>query len=180
MTTKNWQNSFIKPLGAIAILLLLLSVFPLGLLGICLYFNIDFSLVMSVIFTILAFFISISLFIFQKRASIYSVLALITGFFLLAGSVLSAYGTMYASILFFHAEGIINLVDSGLSDIGIGLGFITIAIAALKYILIPPKYSKYSVLGWLWLANGVWFLGIGIRAVIYGIHFWNINIGFYR
>ena len=174
MAVDSGQSNSAKSWVAIGKALFLFLGIPLGLLGICLYINLDLALVAEFTgVTILALSVSVGLIVYQKRVPIYSIMALIIGLLFFTSSAIFAYG----NTLNLHTEVTLNQIGIGLANTGIGLTFLTIAMgssAINKSNLILYKYPKISMI--IFLICGTLLVVVGIFSFVSGINSWNTFI----
>lgn len=168
MNASNEQNSAKKPLTIIGIVLLTVVVI-LGIAAMLLKFKLDNTLQICAAPMPLFVFL-IALVVFQKRASMYSILALIISFL---GSLLliaSSIAAGYSDALSMPTKAFLNQVHIGLLDMGLGLTFITFAITTSGFNK-PGVVLKAGFSMILFLICGVILFGIGIYTFVTGLQY---------
>ena len=141
----------------------------LGFLSFLKIIDFNSAATMSVIYSALAFVVSVTFLIFQKRMSINSTLGLIIGILFVLSSIMLGY----SNTLSFPEKAYTNQIGIGSGVAGLGLTIMTFSliISSLNKLGMASrfKYSKFLM---------VWFIVCGLPTFIVGIYTLVLGYGF--
>jgi hypothetical protein len=141
-------------------------VFLLSILSLLKLFIFNSLAIMLAVYSVIAFVISITVLVFQKRASVNSILGLIIGILFIFSSLI--YG--YSHTLSFPKKIYTSQIGSGFSLTGLGLTFVAFSLVLFGLtklgMISKLKYSKF-LMAFLFIW-GLFPLAVGIYNIVSG------------